>query len=337
MPHTAPTTPSSGANPSPKPPGQQRPYPSPTKTGKIPFSYPKTGLQGETYYLQWGDLSAEVSPLICLHGGPGVGHLYLLPISLIWEDYGIPVIMYDQIGCGNSTHFPSTKGDGHFWTPQLFMAELDNLKTHLGITHFDLLGQSWGGMLAGQYAIEQQPKGLRKLVISDSPTDMVQWVAVANRLRQQLPADVQQTLDRCEREGRTESPEYEEAVMYYYALHVCRVVPFPRELTDAFARLKEDNTVYETMNGPSEFYVIGTLREWKITEALRKVTAETAPGGLLVMNGYYDEAQDETCAAYFTQPRCRTKWVRYALSSHMPMLEETEAYVRDLGTFLTSE
>ncbi|KAK5129831.1 hypothetical protein LTR08_002768 [Meristemomyces frigidus] len=323
--------------PTPAPPGQERPYPSPSQTGKIPFSYAPTGLKGETSYLLYGDLSAGKTPLICLHGGPGVGHQYLKPLSLIHTDYDIPVLLYDQIGCGGSTHFADKKGDGEFWTPQLFMAELDNIKSYLGITDFFLLGQSWGGMLGGQYAIEKQPVGLQKLIISDSPSDMEVWVQVANKLRLKLPQAVQETLTRCEEEGRTDTEEYEGAVMHYYAEHVCRIVPFPQEMEDAMGNLKVDNTVYETMNGPSEFYVVGTLKTWSISEQLKKITAKTVPGGMLIMNGYYDEAQDETCVPYFVKPSCRTKWVRYALSSHMPMLEETEAYVRDLGMFLMSE
>ena len=92
-----------------------RKYPKPTSTGTVPFSYPKTGLKGETYYLVWGDLkTSDKTPLICVHGGPGATHNYLLPISLIYEDHGIPVVMYDQIGCGKSTHFRDKKGDDSF-------------------------------------------------------------------------------------------------------------------------------------------------------------------------------------------------------------------------------
>ncbi|TKA74047.1 hypothetical protein B0A55_05766 [Friedmanniomyces simplex] len=321
----------------PMPPGQERPYPKPTKTGTIPFEYPATGLKGETYYLLFGDLSSNKTPLICLHGGPGAGHNYLLPISLIHEDYGIPVIMYDQIGCGQSTHFRDKKGDKAFWTPELFMDEFENLCSHLGIKEYDFLGQSWGGMLGGQYAIDRQPAGMRKLVISNSPADMITWVKTANRLREALPKEVQETLTRCEKEGKTDTQEYEDAVTVFYERHACRLIPWPEEASATFGNLKDDPTVYETMNGPSEFYVIGTLKTWDIREGLRKVTAETCPGGLLIMNGYHDEAQDETCVAYFTNPRCRVKWVRFALSSHMPMLEETEKYIEALGTFLTAE
>ena len=317
------------------PPGQERPYPKPTSTGTIPFAYSKTDLEGETYYELWGDLSkSDKTPLICLHGGPGIPHNYILPICLIHADYDIPVLMYDQIGCGKSMHFKDKKGDTEFWTPQLFMAELDNVKEYFKIQEYDLLGQSWGGMLAGQYATTQ-PKGLKRLIISDSPSDMKVWVATANKLREKLPKDVQETLDRCEKEGKTDSKEYEEAVQAFYDRHLCRIVPWPQELSDAFAFVGEDNTVYDTMNGPSEFHVIGSLKNWSITDELKKITEKTVPGGMLIINGHYDEAQDETCAPYFYNPSCKTKWVRYAESSHLPMLEETERYVKDLGMFLT--
>lgn len=98
----------------------------------------------------WGDLSSNKTPLICLHGGPGVPSNYLLPISLIHTDHSIPVLMYHQIGCGKSTHFADKKDDASFWTPELFMTELDNVKSHLGIKDFYLLGQSWGWVLTPQ-------------------------------------------------------------------------------------------------------------------------------------------------------------------------------------------
>lgn len=229
------------------PPGQTKPYPSPKETGKIPFTPPNTPLQTSTWYALWGDLSSNTVPLIVLHGGPGAAHNYLLPIShLSSAPYSRPVILYDQLGCGNSTHLPDKKGDTEFWTPQLFVHELENLLAHFGIKEYDILGQSWGGMLGAQYATSR-PKGLRRLIIADSPSSMVTWVETAGELRKQLPKDVQETLTRCEREGKTETEEYEAAVHVFYERFVCRVVPFPKELEDSFGQIKEDNTVYLTM------------------------------------------------------------------------------------------
>jgi len=101
-------------------------------------------------------------------------------------------------------------------------------------------------MLAAEHAI-RQPSKLRRLIIADSPASMSDWIVAAEGLRKQLPTDVQSVLDRCEREERTETEEYEKAVMEFYKRHVCRVWPFPGDVDDTFESLKRDPTVYHTM------------------------------------------------------------------------------------------
>jgi L-proline amide hydrolase len=155
--------------------------------------------------------------------------------------------MYDQLGCGKSTHLREKMGDGKFWTVELFLAELDNLLSHLGIKDdYDLLGQSWGGVLGVAHAI-LQPKGLHRLIIADSPADMKMWVIAADKLRQDLPPDVQNTLLKHEKDGTTDGPEYEAAMQVFYDRHVCRVKPTPKDFEDTEMLLKEDGTVYLTM------------------------------------------------------------------------------------------
>lgn len=230
------------------PPGQARPYPLPTSTGEIPFTVPShIEVQAKTWYAVHGQITANSIPLIVLHGGPGATHNYLKTLSLLSTGpYARPVIIYDQIGCGNSTRFRERRGDDSFWKPQLFIDELNNLVRYFGLERFDLIGQSWGGMLGAQYA-STRPAGLRKLVISDSPSDMATWVAVAKELLSLLPADVQETLKRCEEEGKTDSEEYEAGVLEFYKLFGCRVDPMPEELLETLKNLKEDDTVYYTM------------------------------------------------------------------------------------------
>ncbi|KAF4552695.1 Hypothetical protein D9617_9g024840 [Elsinoe fawcettii] len=311
------------------PPGQTRSYPTPTSTGKIPFDIPAHSTQSETWYSLFGTLTASSVPLICLHGGPGCGHNYLKTLSLLSTGpHARPVILYDQIGCGHSTRFRDRRQDDSFWVPQLFVDELNNLVSHLKITSFDLLGQSWGGMLGAQYA-SLRPKGLRKLVICDSPTDMKTWVAVANQMRALLPKEVQETLTRCEEKGETGSEEYEHAVLEFYKLFVCRVQPFPAEFNETMENLKDDDTVYFTMNGPSEFHVIGNLKTWDIRSELHKIQVPT-----LLINGKFDEAQDITMQPFFNNIKSEVKWVRFAESSHMPHLEETEDFMLAVGRFL---
>lgn len=318
----------------PKPPGQERPYPKPTETGKVPFRILNHDLDGETAYELYGKLDSAKVPLIALHGGPGFSHDYLAPISLLLTDYDIPVILYDQIGCGESTHFPDRLGDTSLWNPELFMAELNNLIQALGIKTFDLFGQSWGGMLSAQYVATMQPAGLRKLIISDCAASIEGWMKSANNHLAAMPTDLQETLKRCETEGKIETPEYEMAMNEYNKRHGCRLDPLPKELAKAVGNLINDSTVLMTMFGLSDFNVRGSLKSWSIEEDLKKLTAEVVPGGILLMNGYFDTAQDECMLPYFNKPSAKVKWVRFGLSSHCPHLEETEKFILALGCFL---
>ncbi|KAL8646324.1 MAG: hypothetical protein Q9210_006202 [Variospora velana] len=182
-------------------------------------------------------------------------------------------------------------------------------------------------MLAAEHAV-RQPPGLKNLVIANSPADMGSWMATAERLRGQLPEDVQEVLERCEREGKEDSEEYETAMMAFYERHVCRVEPMPAELKESFRALKEEGTVYATMNGPSEFSVTGTLKTWDIRPQIHKIKAPT-----LLLNGKYDEAQDEVVEPYF-RAIDKVKWYRFAESSHTPQLEEREECVSVVAGFL---
>ena len=143
-------------------------------------------------------------PLIVLHGGPGMAHNYLDNLAELTST-GRTVILYDQLGCGNSTHLPDAPAE--FWTPRLFVEEFHNLLEHLGITEYHLLGQSWGGMLAAEIAVER-PAGLASLSICNSPASMQLWVEGATELRTQLPQATQNALTRHEAHGTVHDPEY---------------------------------------------------------------------------------------------------------------------------------
>jgi len=223
---------------------------------------------------------------------------------------------------------PEKKGDSSFWVPELFLDELDNLLSHLGIQDdYDLLGQSWGGMLGAVHAI-QQPKGLHRLIIANSPADMEMFVAANDRLRLGLPEDVQQTLTKHEAEGTTDVKEYEDAVMVFYDKHLCRVKPMPKEVGMVFHWLEKDPTVYHTMNGPSEFHVTGSLKTWSVISDAHKISVPT-----FLVNGAYDEAQN-SCVMPFFKEIPKVKWYTFANSSHMPHWEEREHYMEVVSEFL---
>jgi L-proline amide hydrolase len=233
---------------------------------------------------------ADALPLFVLHGGPGMAHDYVRNIAALADETGRTVIHYDQVGCGRSTHLPEAPAS--FWTPDLFVDEFHTVRTELGIERYHVLGQSWGGMLGSEIAVHR-PEGLASLSICNSPASMALWMAAAAELRSALPEQTQQALDRHEADGTVTDPEYLAATDEFYVRHVCRLTPTPQDFLDSVAQMEAEPTVYHTMNGPNEFHVLGTLREWSIIDRLKDVTAPT-----LVIAGEFDEATPATWAPF---------------------------------------
>jgi L-proline amide hydrolase len=278
-----------------------------------------------TWYRVTGELGGIKLPLVVLHGGPGCTHDYVDSFAKL----GGPdraVIHYDQLGNGGSTHLRDKGAD--FWTVDLFLDELQNLLGHLDIAAgYHLLGQSWGGMLAAEHAV-RRPTGLRSLVIANSPPSMELWVKEANRLRRELPPEVQATLLRHEQAATTKSEEYQAAVRVFYDRHVCRVNPWPLEVARTFDAIAADPTVYHTMNGPSEFHVIGTLKSWSIIDRLDRINVPS-----LLISGRYDEATPAVVQPFADGIR-NVRWEIFENSSHMPHVEETARCLQVVGDFL---
>jgi proline-specific peptidase len=290
----------------------------PAEEGFIPFR------NHQVWYRIVGDREAQGKlPLLCLHGGPGAAHDYLEPLEGM-ATTGRRVIFYDQLGCGRSDH----PHDPSLWTVDLFVEEVGVVSKALGLDRLHLFGNSWGGMLAMEYALTA-PQGLESLVLASSPASIPQWIAEANRLRSELPPDVQETLQKHEEAGTTDDPAYEEAMLVFYRRHLCRLDPWPDYVTRTFAQLEEDPEVYHTMNGPSEFHVVGTLRDYDITDRLGDIHIPT-----LVTSGRHDEA---TPAIAETVHRGipGSEWVLFEQSSHMAHAEEEEAYRQVVDGFLS--
>ncbi|MGY2252359.1 proline iminopeptidase-family hydrolase [Pseudomonas reactans] len=277
-----------------------------------------------TWFRVTGDLDSGRLPLIVAHGGPGCTHDYVDSFKDLAAT-GRAVVHYDQIGNGRSTHLPDAPSE--YWVVDLFLAELNNLIAHLGIRDYTLLGQSWGGILGAEHAV-RQPAGLKALIIANSPASMALWSEAANELRQALPAEVQATLLQHERAGTTDSAEYRAASDVFYARHVCRVQPMPAEVARTFAAIDTDPTVYHAMNGPTEFHVIGSMRDWTIIDRLSRIQVPT-----LLISGRYDEATPATVQP-FADGIADVQWQIFEQSSHMPHVEERDACMACVERFL---
>jgi L-proline amide hydrolase len=261
-------------------------------------------------------------PLLTLHGGPGAAHDCIEPLGELAAD-GRRVIFYDQLGCGRS----DKPHDSSLWTIELFLDELDAVRSALRLERFHLFGLSWGGMLAMEFAL-RRPAGLMSLVLASAPSSMRRWTAEADRLRRLLPATVQETLVRNERDGSTDSPEYQQAMLVFYERHVCRRKPWPDPVRRSIDQLMANPEVYLTMNGPSEFHVTGTLRDWSVFERLGEIRVPT-----LVTCGRYDECTPEM-SAETAGAIPGAELAVFEESAHFAQAEEPERYRQVVAQFL---
>lgn len=214
--------------------------------GTAPFVVPGLSRPCYTWYKVVGNLDSDQVPIVALHGGPGACHESLLPLT----DLDIPIVFYDQIGNGKSTHLREKNGDTSFWTVQLFLDELNNLLRHLGLDSrpIDVLGQSWGGMLGAEWAVSPHCKNLRRLVLANTLASIEVWLKGIHRLRDKLPAKERDAIAKAEETGDFLTPEYEAAIDVFYQRHMSLTRPWPPpEVKVAMDWLKTDNTTYSTM------------------------------------------------------------------------------------------
>jgi L-proline amide hydrolase len=280
-----------------------------------------------TWYRIVGELDPDGlrAPLVICHGGPGGTHDYVEPIAELHRS-GRGCVLYDQLGNGRSDHLPDA--DPSFWTTQLFKDELAALVEHLWIAgRYHVLGQSWGGMLAMDHALDHPP-GLVSVVAADSPADADAFARGAVALLDTLEPETKATILRHEEAGTTDDPEYQTAVAEFYRRYVCRLDPWPDELVRTFDAIESDPTVYGTLNGPSEFTVIGPLREFDLTDRLGEFDVP-----LLLVSGEFDEVRPDVVRSVFDRvPGAR--WELFEASSHTPHLEEPERFLRVVEEFL---
>ena len=264
--------------------------------------------------------NGDATPLLLLHGGPGAGHDYLEPLDELADTRR--VVFYDQLGCGKSER-PDDVG---LWTLERFVREVDEVRAALGLESVHLLGQSWGGWLGIEYMLSQ-PAGVQRLVLASTSASMPQFAAETRRLREDLPVDVQQVLNKYEAAGDYHNPEYEEAVMAFYQKHLCRLAEWPDCVMRTVANL-ENNPVYETMNGPNEFTSIGNLKDWDRTERLNEIQVPT-----LITVGQYDELTP-ACAETLRAGIPNSRLVVFEDSAHLAHVEEQARYLEVVRNFL---
>lgn len=265
--------------------------------------------------------SGSKTPILVLHGGPGAAHDYLDSLVDLASS-SRQVVFYDQMGCGKSAR----PDDPDKWTVEYFSKEIDVVRGKLGLGKVHLLGQSWGGMLAMAY-METKPSGIVSLTIASSPASVPKWMKELERLRAELPQDVQDTLLQHEQNGTTDSSEYEEASMVFYKRYLCRMEDWPEPLSRSLGP-QLGKQVYNTMNGPNEFHVIGTLKTFDVEKGLSDIKEPT-----LVTGGAYDEITPSLTKAVH-EAIDGSEYKLFERSSHVAHWEERELFMKVVQDFI---
>ncbi|WP_088008330.1 proline iminopeptidase-family hydrolase [Indiicoccus explosivorum] len=261
-------------------------------------------------------------PLLILHGGPGSSSIDSDPLRQLGTDR--PVIHYDQLGSGKSDRPTDTR----LWTVERFVEELGQVVRALGLEEFHLLGHSWGTMLAASY-LAGKPAGVRSVIFSSPALSARRWEQDQRKYLREFPQEIQETIERSEREGTTDSETYAETVRAYYERHFCRVTPWPQELEDEMAGMNQQ--VYNFMWGASEFTVTGTLKDFDATGWLPEISIPA-----LFTCGRFDEATSEA-TEYYAGLVPASEFHVFEHSSHMPGIEEPDTYAEVIREWLNGQ
>jgi proline iminopeptidase len=266
---------------------------------------------------------------LLLHGGPGCTHEYLEACDSHLPGAGIEYYYYDQLGSGRSDQ----PDDLSLWDLHRFVDEVEQVRRALGLSRHDfvLYGQSWGGILAMEYALHHQ-EHLRGLVISNMMSSVPDYNAYAEQvLMRQMDQDALAEIKALEASGQTEDPRYMELlVAQHYVHHVLRmpVEEWPDPVNRAFEHINP--AIYVTMQGPSELGISAdaTLARWERTEELATIDVPTLVIG--ARHDTMDPAHMEMMAGRLP----RGSYLHCPDGSHLAMYDDQQRYFTGLTEFL---
>ena len=265
--------------------------------------------------------------VLLLNGGPGATHEYFECMESFFPAANIEFIYYDQLGCGNS----QDPKDTSMWDLPRYVEEVEQVRTALQLNkdNFYLLGHSWGGILAMQYALKYQAN-LKGLIISNMMSSCPAYGKYAREvLAPQFDKNILDSIRTIEANNDFANPKYMELLMpNFYAKHFLRlpVNNWPEPVTRSFAKM--NNSLYVTMQGPSEFGVSGKLLNWDVSKQLPELRIPT-----LTIGGTHDTMDPEHMKWMSTQVQ-KGRFLLCEKGSHMSMYDDQQTYMKGLISFL---
>jgi len=270
------------------------------------------------YYKIFGANNPET--VLCVHGGPGLTHDYILSMADLAKD-GYKVVFYDQLGCGKS----DVPKNLNMFTIERALDDLEGFRREMKLGKVHMFGSSYGGLLAIAYALKY-PGNLKSLISAGGLASVPYATRGMDELKAQLPPQVQETMKRYEDAGDYTNPEYQQAVQVFYKNYFCRLPEWPKEVMYSLEHVSLP--VYGIMNGPNEFTIVGNIRHWDVTSQLDKIRVPT-----LVTAGKYDEVSPKEARNIHNGIK-GSKLVIFQQSAHLTMWEEREKYMAVITDFL---
>ena len=265
--------------------------------------------------------------ILLLNGGPGGTHEYFQCFENFLPQEGIEFIYYDQLGCGNSDN----PNDTAYWDLDRFVEEVEQVRKALKLdnTNFYLLGHSWGGILAMQYALKYQAN-LKGLIVSNMMSSCPDYDKYAeNVLAKQFDPVVLDSVMTMEKRGDFDNPNYMGLLVpNFYEKHILRLqaAQWPDPVNRAFAKLNK--SLYVTMQGPSEFGISGRLENWDVSKQLSTIQTPT-----LVIGAQHDTMDPEHMKWMSTQFK-NGNYLYCEKGSHMAMYDDQETYFKGLIDYI---
>lgn len=259
--------------------------------------------------------------LLLLNGGPGLPCDYLRDAHAWLKDKDYRVVTFDQLGTGASDR----PDDPALWTITRYVAEVETVRQALDLGRVHLLGHSWGGWLAIEYAIHH-PQALKSLILENTAADIPHLTSELDRLRAALGSETVAMMQRFEALGQLDHPQYQAAITLLNYRHVCRLDQWPAPVQRSLGDWNMGP--YGTIQGPNEFLYTGNLKDWN---RLKEMADFNMP--VLITTGQHDELTP-ACAMRMQLAVGHAELQVFRNSSHMPFYEEPEAYFPVLLDFL---
>jgi proline iminopeptidase len=265
--------------------------------------------------------------VLLLHGGPGSTHEYFETFDNYFPGASIEYYYYDQLG----SWFSDQPDDPSLYTVERFTDEVEQVRKALGLDkdNFYLLGHSWGGILAIEYALAH-PGKLKGLVISNMMASAPAYNAYAqNVLAPQMDPAVLAEVRKLEAEGKTDDPRYMELLIpHFYERHILRrpLAELPEPVLRSFGHLNQK--IYKPMQGPSELGVSGLLANWDRFDDLERIDVPT-----LVIGARYD-TMDPAHMKKMAQRLPQGQFLYCENGSHSTMYDDAGCYFDGLLKFL---